>query len=81
MQTQLKGYAQTISEATGVTDPAALAEIEDFMRDEHRTLDAISRADFFRLARDCWRTVAYIRTPLGKAEWDRAQRLVMGAAC
>lgn len=74
----LRGYAQTISEATGVTDPATLAEIEDFMRDQYRTLDGISRAEFFRCARECWETVAYLRTPLGKAEWDRQMRLAMG---
>lgn len=81
MQTQLRGYARDISEATEVTDPATLAEIEDFMRDEHRTLDGISRAEFVRCARECWRTVAYLRTPLGQAEWNRELRLAGGATC
>lgn len=74
----MNGYSKSISDATGVTDPATLAEIEDFMRDEHRTLDGISHRDFVRCARECWQTIAYLRTPLGKAEWERETRLVMG---
>lgn len=76
--TELSGYLPLISEATGVTDPATLNEIEDFMRDEHRTLDHLDRARFFRCARECWKVVAYLRTPLGKAEMEREMRLVMG---
>ena len=44
--TELRGYAKTISEATGVTDAEDLAEIEDVMRHEifHSTLDKLAGA-------------------------------------
>ena len=50
----LKGYARLISEATGVTDPARLQQIEDTMRTDifHSTLDWQSGAVFRRGARD-----------------------------
>lgn len=39
--TNIKGYAVIIWEATGITDPLVLAEIEDIMRHDiyHSTLD------------------------------------------
>jgi hypothetical protein len=41
-------YAKAISEATGVTDPAFLAEIESTMRHEvfHSTLDWVTHEEF-----------------------------------
>lgn len=76
--TDLRGYTKAISDATGVSDPATLAEIEEFMRDENRTLDGLSRDDFRRSARQCWAVVAYLRTPLGQAEMAREERMIMG---
>lgn len=63
----LQGYAQSISRATGVTDPVMLGEIEDFMRDEHPTLNHLSREQFDRCARESWQAVAWLRTPAGEA--------------
>jgi hypothetical protein len=78
--TELRGYAKSISEATGVTDPADLTEIETWMREEHRTLDHLDRARFNRLARESWGIVQYLRTPAGQAEWEAAGAAVMGCA-
>jgi hypothetical protein len=66
----LRGYAASISRATGVADPADLAEIEETMRHDvfHSTLDWIAPADFARGARDAWAIVQYLRSPAGKAE-------------
>jgi len=77
---ELRGYALSISRATGVTDPATIAEIEDFMRDEHRTLDHLDRQQFDRCARDCWKAVAWSRTPDGQAYNEMLRREIMGQA-
>ncbi len=76
----LRGYALSISEATGQTDPATLAEIEDFMRDEYRTLDHLDRAKFRRTARECWKAVQFTRTPEGIAYMAKLDREIMGEA-
>ena len=76
----LRGYAASISKYTGVTDPALLAEIEDLMRDEHRTLDHLSPSAFARCAREALGLAAYLRTPQGRAEAEAAYRAVMGIA-
>lgn len=47
----LRGYEMSIAKATGYTDPDVVAIIEDTMRGERPTLDALSRAAFDRLAR------------------------------
>ena len=41
MTINLRGYAAMISKATGIINPAELAEIEDYMRHDifHSTLD------------------------------------------
>lgn len=70
----LRGYAASISRDTGVTDPELIAEIEDWMRQEQRTLDHLSPRAFADLARSYWEIVAYLRTPAGAAEWARLQR-------
>ena len=75
----LRGYAASINRYTGVTDLALLAEIEDLMRDEHRTLDHLSPEAFARCARESLGLAAYLRTPQGRAEADAAYRAVMGA--
>jgi hypothetical protein len=64
----LKGYALSISKATGVTDPETLAEIEDTMRHDifHSTLDWQPPAMFAKGARDAWELVQYMRSPAGK---------------
>jgi hypothetical protein len=80
METTLCGYALLISKATGQTDPETLAEIEDFMRDEYRTLDHLSLAKFNRCARECWAAVQFTRTPEGIAYMAKLQRDVMGAS-
>jgi hypothetical protein len=71
--TDLKGYARSISEATGVTDPETLAEIEATMRDDifHSTLDWQPRDVFDRGAREAWELVQYLRSPEGAAEFAR----------
>lgn len=65
MQTELRGYAKTINEATGVIDPRDLADIEDSMRHDifHSTLDWIDRATFMRGAREAWELVQIMRDP------------------
>jgi hypothetical protein len=62
---ELRGYAKTISEATGVTDPEDLAEIEDTMRHDifHSTLDWQTRAQLMRGAREAWEVVQVLRDP------------------
>lgn len=47
----LTGYRKLISEATGSSDPALLALVEDFMRLDHSTLDHLSRDRFAHEAR------------------------------
>lgn len=73
----LRGYAASINRATGVTDPDLLAEIEDFMRDEHRTLDHLTREDFDRCACECWAEVQYMHTPEGMAWAAQAHATLM----
>jgi hypothetical protein len=65
MMTELRGYAKSISEATGVTDPGDLADIEDSMRHEifHSTLDWQTKAQFNRGAREAWEIVQMLRDP------------------
>ena len=76
----LRGYSQTISEATGQTDQRTLDEIEDLMRDEFHTLNSLSRAKFYRTARACWEAVQFMRTPRGMAYMARLDRKIMGKA-
>lgn len=59
-------YAQTITEATGVTDPADVAEIEDSMRNDifHSTLDWQTKAQLKRGAREAWEIVQIMRDPV-----------------
>lgn len=65
--TQLRGYAWSISQATGVTDPETLAEIEDSMRHDifHSTLDWQTSAQFDKGAREAWELVQFFRSPEG----------------
>jgi hypothetical protein len=44
-------YRSLIAEKTGITDPDALALIEEFMRVKHPALDGLSRSEFTRCAR------------------------------
>ncbi len=62
---ELRGYAKSISEATGVTDAADLADIEDSMRNDifHSTLDWQTKAQFNRGAREAWELVQIMRDP------------------
>lgn len=62
----LKGYQPTIAEATGVTDPADLADIEDCMRHDifHSTLDWQTKAQLMRGAREAWEVVQIMRDPV-----------------
>lgn len=55
----LKGYAKSISEATGITDPTDLDDIEDCMRHTifHSTLDWQTREQFDAGARQAWEVV------------------------
>lgn len=45
-------YQGLIAEKTGITDPDALALLEEFMRVKHPTLDGLTRPAFTRLARE-----------------------------
>lgn len=65
----LRGYALSISQATGVTDPTDLADIEDSMRNDifHSTLDWQSREVFDMGAREAWEFVQLLRSPEGLA--------------
>jgi hypothetical protein len=58
-------YQKLISEATGVTDPEDLAEIEDCMRNDifHSTLDWQTRAQLMKGAREAWQVVQLMRDP------------------
>ncbi len=80
MNAPLRGYALSISKATGQTDPETLAEIEDFMRLEYRTLDHLTLAKFNRCARESWEAVKFTRTPEGIAYMARLEREIMGEA-
>ena len=66
---ELRGYAKTISEATGVTDPEDLADIEDSMRNDifHSTLDWQTKAQLMRGAREAWELVQIMRDPVALA--------------
>ena len=52
--TELRGYQKAIAEATGVTDPAIIEQIETHMRDDifHSTLDWQSKRQFTLGARN-----------------------------
>lgn len=76
-QPMLRGYAQSISKCTGITDPELLAEIEDYMRDEYRTLDHLSPERFASCARECLGLAIYLRSPQGKAEAEAAYATLM----
>ena len=67
--TELRGYARTISEATGVTDPEDLADIEDSMRNDifHSTLDWQTKSQLMRGAREAWEIVQIMRDPVALA--------------
>lgn len=62
-------YAPIISEATGVTDPAMLSRIEDYMRNVifHSTLDWLSRAQLKRAAKTAQREIPMLDAMLGRA--------------
>lgn len=64
-----KGYALSISNATGVTDPTDLADIEESMRNDifNSTLDWQSRDVFDAGAREAWEFVQLLRSPEGLA--------------
>jgi hypothetical protein len=51
---EFRGYERVINEATGVTDPETLAEIEDLMRNVifHSTLDWQTREQLHQGARE-----------------------------
>ena len=65
-----KGYAQTIHEATGVTNENDLADIEDSMRHDifHSTLDWQTKAQLKQGAREAWALVQFMRSSEGQAE-------------
>ena len=48
----LLGYSAAIAEAIGSDDDALIDLVEEFMRIEHSTLDALTRARFVHLARE-----------------------------
>lgn len=66
MATELRGYEKIINEATGITDRADIAEIEDTMRHVifHSTLDWQTRAQLAKGAREAWEVVQIMRDPV-----------------
>ena len=66
---ELRGYAKTISEATGVTDAEDLADIEDVMRHDifHSTLDWQTKQQLMDAAREAWEIVQIMRDPIALA--------------
>ena len=54
MSTPLYGHLKILAEATGVTDPAVLREIEDIMRVQQSTLDGLDLRQLRRLAREAY---------------------------
>jgi len=70
---RLRGYAASISKYTGVTDAAELAEIEELMRDVHRTLNGLSAKRFAAEARSAKAAFDFMRTPAGQAERRRLE--------
>lgn len=81
MTTELKGYALSISKATGVTNAADLADIEDSMRNDifHSTLDWQSPAVFAKGAREAWEFVQLLRIPEGLAAMTALELEMAGA--
>lgn len=81
MFTPLKGYAAIIHAATGVSDAADLADIEDSMRHDifHSTLDWQSRDQLIAGAREAWTLVRQLRDPSTLAAATSAMR--EGAPC
>ena len=69
MTTELRGYEKTINDATGVTNPTDLAEIEDTMRHVifHSTLDWQTKPQLIRAAREAWEIVQIMRDPAAMA--------------
>ena len=57
----LCGHRQLIATATGVTDPAVIAGVEEIMRLERLTLDALDRRQFAKLARDAYAAYRYLQ--------------------
>ncbi len=82
MNAPLRGYALSISKATGQTDPETLAEIEDYMRNIifHSTLDWQTKAQFNKGAREAWQDIQFMRSPEGIAYMARLDREMMGEA-
>jgi hypothetical protein len=81
MQTKLRGYALSISQATGVTDPTTLARVEQTMRDTifHSTLDWQDKETFDRGAREAYgieRINARGKSPLILPEDTETARLL-----
>lgn len=62
-------YAAIISDATGVTAPADLAEIEECMRKDifHSTLDWQTRDQLAAAAIEAWEVVQIMRDPVALA--------------
>ena len=62
-------YRTIITEATGVTDPAMLKRIEDYMRDVifHSTLDWQTRAQLKRAAKTAQREIPMLDAMIGRA--------------
>ena len=58
-------YFKVITEATGITDAADLADIEDSMRNDifHSTLDWQTRPQLHAAAREAWELVQMLRDP------------------
>ena len=72
---ELRGYKLSISKATGVTDPARIAQIEECMREDifHSTLDWQSARQFNKGARDALALLQYMESDEGKAELAKWQ--------
>lgn len=79
MNSQLKGYAQMIVDATGCT-PADAPEIEDYMRHTifNSTLNWQTAAQLKKAAKDAWKDIQFMRSPEGVAYIQQLEKKMLG---
>lgn len=72
-------YHKLISEATGVTEPDTLEEIEDYMRDIifHSTLDWQTKKQLTDAAKTAWGDIQWMRSPEGIAYMEELKNEIL----
>jgi hypothetical protein len=68
LKRKLSLYQEIISEATGLTEPKIIDEIEDMMRVEHPTLDHLTRAQLIDNARIAHEALIEMNRTIGLKE-------------